>query len=168
MAESIQTKQCTKCKQIKLISEFYKDKTRKDGYCSRCKQCRTRSSQLYYIEHRAKCLQSIKCYYQKHQEKRQQYQKQRRKNLYDHLRDVWHHMRHRCNNPKIKAYKNYGGRGIQVKFDCFEDFYNYVKELKVEPRGLTIDRIDNDGHYERGNIQFITRAENTRKRFRKT
>ena len=30
----------------------------------------------------------------------------------------------------------------------------------VHSRGLTIDRIDNEGHYERGNIQFVTNAVN--------
>ena len=33
-------KTCTKCKERKLLSEFYKDKTSKDGYNSICKACR--------------------------------------------------------------------------------------------------------------------------------
>jgi len=41
-----------------------------------------------------------------------------------------------------------------------DDFRDYViNELKVDPRGLQIHRIDNDGHYERGNIVFVTREE---------
>ena len=33
-------KTCTKCKQPKLQSEFYKNKLSSDGLCSQCKQCR--------------------------------------------------------------------------------------------------------------------------------
>lgn len=32
-------KQCTKCKEWKDETEFPKDKYKKDGLCTRCKQC---------------------------------------------------------------------------------------------------------------------------------
>ena len=70
-------------------------------------------------------------------------------------------MRQRCNNPDQKAYKNYGGRGIKVCFGSADEFVDCViNELQIDPRGLQIDRIDNDGNYERGNIRFVTRREN--------
>lgn len=40
MAESIKTKQCSNCKQIKSFSEFNKDITHKDNHASVCKLCR--------------------------------------------------------------------------------------------------------------------------------
>ena len=42
MAETIITKTCTKCKQVKPLSEFYKSPTGKDGHNTRCKK--------YYLE----------------------------------------------------------------------------------------------------------------------
>ena len=39
-----------------------------------------------------------------------------------------------------------------------------IDELRVDPRGLQIDRIDNDGHYEKGNIRFVTCVENNNNR----
>ena len=36
----MQEKTCTFCNETKLISEFYKDKTRNDGYDSKCKLCK--------------------------------------------------------------------------------------------------------------------------------
>lgn len=59
----------------------------------------------------------------------------------------------RCNNPNNNRYYLYGGRGIQFKFDSFEDFY---KELGDRPKGKTIDRKDPNGHYEVGNVKWST------------
>lgn len=39
-----------------------------------------------------------------------------------------------------------------------------INELQVDPRNLTIDRINNDGHYERGNIRFVSYSENLKNR----
>ncbi len=78
-------------------------------------------------------------------------------------------MKFRCNNPTAHNFANYGGRGVFVKFENSQEFVDYViNNLRVDPRGLEIDRINNDGHYEPGNIQFVTRDENLKKRkFRK-
>lgn len=70
----------------------------------------------------------------------------------------------RCNNPKDKRYKDYGGRGIKFLFDSFEDFF---EELGPRPEGTTLNRIDNDGNYEPGNVEWATlskQAQNRRPR----
>jgi hypothetical protein len=82
-----------------------------------------------------------------------------------HLCNVFHHIKERCSNPKHSKFCYYGGRGIQCKFESSEEFVNYViLDLKIDPRGLDCDRIDNDGHYEKGNIQFISHKDNLAKR----
>jgi hypothetical protein len=69
-------------------------------------------------------------------------------------RGSWYAALHRCNNPKSKAYKHYGGRGIKVKFATFEDFFSHLGPC---PEGLSLDRINNDGHYEPGNVRWADR-----------
>jgi len=62
----------------------------------------------------------------------------------------------RCNNPNVKCFKDYGGRGIKFLFTSFEQFF---AELGPRPEGLTLDRINNDGNYEVGNVRWATRSE---------
>jgi hypothetical protein len=73
---------------------------------------------------------------------------------------AWDNMKSRCYNPKFNGYKNYGGRGITVWigwYKSFEVFFNYVGP-KPTPEH-TLDRIDNDGNYEPGNIRWATYEE---------
>jgi len=62
----------------------------------------------------------------------------------------------RCENYKADNFKYYGGRGIKFKFKSFDEFY---LELGLRPRGKTLDRINNNGHYEKGNVRWSTRKE---------
>lgn len=81
-----------------------------------------------------------------------------------YLRNIFSSILNRCNNPKERMYYRYGGRGIKMYFTS-DEFVNYViNELQIDPRGLDCDRIDNDGHYERGNIRFVTHKENCQNR----
>ena len=69
-------------------------------------------------------------------------------------------------NGKNKAFAAYRRRGIQNKFGSAEEFVRYmVAELPHESYvGVEIDRIDNDGHYEPGNLKLSTRMENAQNR----
>jgi len=67
----------------------------------------------------------------------------------------------RCENSKDAAYKNYGERGIRFNFhSVLEAGLWIIENLGLPNMDLEIDRIDNNGHYERGNIRFVTRKEN--------
>lgn len=67
--------------------------------------------------------------------------------------------RQRCTNPANTNWKDYGGRGIEFRFKDFVHFHN---ALGFQPfRGATVDRIDNAGHYEPGNVRWATRQQQT-------
>jgi hypothetical protein len=72
--------------------------------------------------------------------------------------------RRRCTNRNDSQYSNYGGRGIEVRFASFAEFYVELG-AKPEPKHLySVDRIDNDGHYEKGNVRWATRSQQMRNR----
>jgi hypothetical protein len=79
------------------------------------------------------------------------------------LHHVWTSMRQRCINPRDKGFKNYGGRGISVvpEWNDFKAFYEWAISRGYE-NGLTIERIDNDGHYGPDNCCWIPNGQQRR------
>src|ERR1035437_1736465 len=64
--------------------------------------------------------------------------------------------RARCEYPKAKGYKYYGGRGIKFLFPSFDVFF---AELGYRPSPAhSVDRIITNGHYEVGNVRWATPA----------
>lgn len=70
----------------------------------------------------------------------------------------WSGMIQRCRNPKNRAFRNYGMRGIGV-CESWLKFENFLADMGEKPDGLTLDRVDNDRGYEPGNCAWRTRAE---------
>ncbi len=80
------------------------------------------------------------------------------------IRDIWRTLKRRCNNPKDKDYKRYGGRGVTICdqwANDFEIFYNWCIDNKLT-KGLQIDRIDNNKGYCKDNCRVVTPKENSR------
>lgn len=75
----------------------------------------------------------------------------------------WVNMINRCTNPDDPAYQHYGARGISVcdSWLTFENFYRDVGEI---PKGMTLDRIDNEKGYEPSNIRWASAKDQMRNR----
>ena len=147
-------KNCTKCKnELPTTAEyFHRRENTKCGLVGICKKCVKTYKKQYNTTHR-----------ELNNEKKRNY----RKTLRGNLQTRYSNLNIRCNDPKDSNYKYYGGRGIENKFISFSRFLQYITvDLCItdieQIKGLHIDRIDNEGHYEPGNIRFITPAENNR------
>ena len=72
---------------------------------------------------------------------------------------TWMSMKQRCYNSKLKAYANYGGRGITVCDRWLESFENFYADMGDRPEWKSIDRIDNNWNYEPWNCKWSTNKE---------
>lgn len=83
------------------------------------------------------------------------------------LYTIWFEQKRRCLDENRDCYKDYGGRGITISEEFKNDFkiwFEYVTSLDSYDENwnalnLTLDRVDNDGNYERGNLRWATKQE---------
>lgn len=63
----------------------------------------------------------------------------------------------RCDRRTHARWKDYGGRGITICAKWRRDFWAFVHDVGERPAaGMSLDRINNDGNYEPGNVRWAT------------
>jgi len=73
----------------------------------------------------------------------------------------------RCFLPSFPQYPDYGGRGITVCGAWRSSYYQFLTDMGRQPtKSHSLERIDNNGNYEPGNVKWATpkeQARNTRR-----
>lgn len=157
----MELKKCSRCKEIKLITDFHKTKRLKSGRQVYCKTCVSKILHSYYKNNRAKVLNNTHKY-------KLFFLSERKKNLKYFVMKMYHLM-----YDRVKGYThiNYKGKPICTR----QEFYNFAlnnKQLKIlfdnwikggykAGEVPSIDRIENNKGYTLDNIQFLTWYQNT-------
>ena len=76
-------------------------------------------------------------------------------------RSIFQGIKARCKSRHHHSWKHYGGRGIECRFSSAEEL---VDEIGLPPPGHSINRINIDGHYESGNVEWVDRVTSIRQR----
>lgn len=75
---------------------------------------------------------------------------------------AWARMKDRCYNPRNKAYKYYGKRGITVCKRWLRSFRYFFADMGTRPPKLTLERVNNNGNYQPNNCRWATQTDQNR------
>ena len=146
-------KKCGLCKKIKSLNNFGLNKSIKDGYCVYCKECWKIYMEKWRIKHPDETRTIEIRYWEKIKKEK-----------------PWSitlsSIKKRCLNSKNKRYDDYGGRGIKCLITEKELKELWCRDKAYLMKCATIDRDDNDGHYEFDNCRYIEKSENSSKQFK--
>lgn len=79
------------------------------------------------------------------------------------LKSTWSGMVQRCVNPRAQSWSDYGGRGIRVCDRWAGSFEAFLSDMGERPSARhSLDRINNNGHYEAQNCRWATKKQQAR------
>lgn len=79
------------------------------------------------------------------------------------LYEIWRNIIRRTTQPSHHSYPDYGGRGITMCPEWRESFEAFANDMGPTYRdGLSIDRIDVNGHYQPDNCRWATPTQQSR------
>ena len=160
--KGIVEKKCSRCKEVKSIQDFAKDKAKKDGYNYYCRLCKNKLDTTY----RNTEVGYLKTRYHKMRRKERKYKRlltfeeflaawEKHKSIYG-MRSAWGPGIHNLEKHKLMTIITLG-KGQRGKS-------GNIKGSKITRSNLSADRLDSNKDYTAHNIIFIRTDENARKK----
>ena len=91
-------------------------------------------------------------------------QRASRRTTDERIKLCWRNIIDRCNNPKLRAYRWYGGKGIQNHLTLEALRRLWERDGASQMTKPTIDRLNSNGHYTWENCEFVELKENIRRK----
>lgn len=138
----METKVCTKCNKEKLLSEFSRHKTGKDGFHSQCKACQAEYAHDYFKANKEKVTERNRNYAKRNQERLRNYRHEWRKKrrFFIALTTSRKHARHRGHAPCNATEK-------EIR-EAFTGFCHACEAPEIEcNRKLTMDHNHETGEF---------------------
>ena len=110
----MESKTCIKCGEVKPLSEFYKDKGKKDGHYGACKKCVLQLRKEYYSENRDKRLEYKKEYDSRPEnrdkilEYQKEYRSENRDKLSEYMKDYNSKQENKDRKKCLELQRSYG------------------------------------------------------------
>lgn len=150
-------KACSACKKVKDLKEFYNHNCTKDGKTGQCKECMT--------AYRKRNAEKAKKYAKKYREGNRDIVNKKKREAYKNL-EVRQKLLSQCRNRALR-------KGIPFNLDI-EDIIipdicpllevNFILGTKGNYEyTYSLDRIENDKGYIKGNVQVISKKANSMK-----
>jgi 5-methylcytosine-specific restriction endonuclease McrA len=148
-------KKCTKCNQEKLLNQFYKKSSSKDGFMSCCKSCDSKRTKQYLAENKEKSQLRHKEYYELNSDKIKStvsnYYKENKETILEHKKKYNELNKHNISQKK----KIYRENNQEYFREYYENYYKlntsvYVArankrraaKLKALPKWLTKEELE--------------------------
>jgi 5-methylcytosine-specific restriction endonuclease McrA len=159
-------KRCTKCKEVKPTSEFYRASKERDGLKSCCKACQSEAQKqyaaaynhAYYLDHGEELRARARDYFHEHVEENRRRARQWAKENPERYHELQRVHRHKK--------RSNGGSFTAAEWDALCGHFNYLCACCHERRPLTVDHIVPvllGGGSDISNIQPLCRACNSAK-----
>ena len=147
-------KQCRKCKKVKSLDDFHKDRSKRDGRRTRCRDCENADHREYTKKFHERILAANRRNYYKNVEK----SRKERKEAYWRQPEI-ERARARAryqNNPEVRAANLQRHQGVKLRALAVVTGGNPIKCSycpESNPAVLEIDHVNGDGHQARNTIR---------------
>ena len=155
--EEIAMKRCYRCKEIKPITEFYKNRAKKDGIATPCKSCHREIDKEKWKNNPEKCREAVASFFL-----RRPFYNWARKSLYSHKKKG---VKIELGNKELEQ------MAINAKFCPLCGCELKLNKENVKSNSPTLDRINNENVIRKDNVMIIcqqcniTKGERTLKEF---
>ena len=134
--EKITERRCSKCKETKPITEFYRDKYQTGGYSYLCKKCENKKSNKYYHKN-----QKRRKYIKEHNKQYREQQKQWIKENRERYNELQREARHRRKAKENKLVNDFTKNDWEI---CLEYFSNKNGQVECCYCGEPTEDIEKD------------------------